>query len=220
MKTSEQTLSLRSYNLKGKVEYFSDKKIPSVFIDKGWETLMDTTQSGLISIQNKYFNKNGYLTNLKYYDKDSILLTNSEILFSNKGKYEGSKDFDIDGNQLQWTKIIESTPEFLKVELYDFKTGDLISKSKTEYKNGLYIRQLSEYVNQNRKSDFIIKRDDEGNEIEISFVVEYGEQKVENVSNIKYLEFDSLGNWTKRIEYNRENGKECMLIIRRIQYYE
>ena len=87
MKTSEQTLSLRSYNLKGKVEYFSDKKIPSVFIDKGWETLMDTTQSGLISIQNKYFNKNGYLTNLKYYDKDSILLTNSEILFSNKGKY-------------------------------------------------------------------------------------------------------------------------------------
>jgi hypothetical protein len=206
--------------LKGKVEYFSDKKIPSVFIDKDWETLIDTTQSSLISIQNKYFNKNGYLTNLKYYDKDSILLINSEILFSNTGKYEGSKDLDKDGNQLKWTKIIKSTPEFLKVESYDFKTGDLISKSKTEYKNGLYFRQISEYVNQNRKSDFIIKRDEEGNEIEISFVVEYGEQIIENVTNIKYLEFDSLGNWTKRIEYNREKGKECMLIIRRIQYYE
>jgi len=191
IRTSEQTLSLKSYNLKGKVRYFSDKKIPSTFIDESWETLIDSSQLGAISIQEKYFDINGYLTNMKYYDKDSVLLINSEILFSNTGKYEGSKDFDKDGNQLNWTKVIEGTTEFLKVESYDFKTGDLLSKSRTEYKNGLYVRQLSENVNQNRKSDYTIKRDEEGNEIEISFVVEYGEQKMENVSYIKYLEFDN-----------------------------
>jgi len=220
MRTSEQTLSLKSYNLKGKVEYFSDKKIPSVFIDKDWETLIDTTKLGSISIQNKYFDKNGYLTNLKYYDKDSVLLLNSEILYSNSGKYKGSKNFDKDGTQLKRTKVIESTTEFLELETYDFKTGDLLSKSKTEYENGLSVHQSSEYVNQNHKSDYTFKRDKDGNEIEISFVVEFGEQKMESVSYIKYIEFDSIGNWTKRIDYNREKDKECMLTIRRIMYYE
>lgn len=220
MRTSEQTLSLKSYNLKGKVEYFSDKKIPSVFIDNDWETLIDTTQSGLISIQNKYFNKNGYLTNLKYYDKDSVLSLNSVILFSNTGKYEGSKDFDKNGKQLKWTKIIESNPELLKIERYDFETGGLISKSKTEYKNTLHVHQSSEFVNQNRKSEYTFKRDKYGNEIEIAFIVEFGDQKIANTSYIKYIEFDSIGNWTKRIDYNREKGNECMLTIRIITYYE
>lgn len=219
-KTSKQSISLKSYNLKGKVECFSDKKIPSVFIDQDWELLIDTSKLGSISFQNKYFDKNGYLTNLKYYDKDSTLLLNSEIRYFNSGKYVGSKDFDKNGNQLKTTKIIESSTEFIELETCDFKTGNLVLKSKTEYKNGLPTHQFSENPNQNYSSDYTFTRDKEGNEIEISFLVEFGEQKLENVSHIKYLEFDSIGNWTKRIDYNREKGNECMLTIRRIIYYE
>jgi len=220
MRTSEHAPSLELYNLKGSVEYFSDKKTPSLFIDKGWEILDDTSQLGSISFQNKYFDKKGYLTNLKYYDKDSALILNSEILYSNSGKYNGSKDFDKKGNPIKITEIIVSTSNFLELETYDFKTRDLMSKSKTEYENGLPTHQSSENLNQNLKSYYTFKRDKENNEIEISSIMEFGEQKMENVSNIKYLEFDSIGNWTKRIDYNREKGNECMLTIRKLTYYE
>jgi len=220
MRTSEHAPSLELYNLKGSVEYFSDKKTHSLFIDKGWEILDDTSQLGSISFQNKYFDKKGYLTNLKYYDKDSALILNSEILYSNSGKYNGSKDFDKKGTPIKITEIIVSTSNFLELETYDFKTRDLMSKSKTEYENGLPTHQSSENLNQNLKSYYTFKRDKENNEIEISSIMEFGEQKMENVSNIKYLEFDSIGNWTKRIDYNREKGNECMLTIRKLTYYE
>ena len=219
-KTSEYTMSLKSYNLKGKVEYFSDKKIPSNFIDKDWKTLIDSAQSSSFSIQNKYFDKSGFLKNMEYYDKDSILLLNIVFLYSKSGKYKGSKEFDKEGNQLKQTKIIESSQDLLKLETYDYDTGDLLSISETEYENGLQIYMSSEFVEQNQKIEYVFKRDTDGNEIEISSTVDFGEQKMENVSYIKYLDFDSIGNWTKRIDHNREKGKECMLTIRRIAYYE
>jgi hypothetical protein len=79
MTTGEQTLSLKSYNLKGNVEYFSDKKIPSI-LTEAWITVPDSNSS--ISIQNKYFDTSGLLTELKFYDKDSVLMLKSEIIKS------------------------------------------------------------------------------------------------------------------------------------------
>jgi len=220
MKTSEQSLSLKSYNLKGKIEYISDKKIPSILIDNDMETQIDTTHLTSISFQNKYFNKNGYLTNLKYYDKDSVLLINSKILFSDSGKYKGSKDFNKEGQQLKNTKIVSSNIDFLEIKTYDYKTGELLSKSKTEYENGLVKKQYSEFESQGHKSEYIYKRDNEGNEIEISMILEFSDQKIESKSFVKYMEFDKYGNWIKRIDYNKEKGNECLVTIRDIRYYE
>ena len=217
MKTGEQSLSLKSYNLKGNVEYFSDKKIPSILTEE-WITIPDSTSS--ISIQNKYFDNNGLLTELKYFDKDSVLMLKSEIIKSKTGKYQGSKDFDKNGKQTKLTKIISSTKDNLETETYDQKSGDLISKSKTEYENHLVKKQYSESVSQGHKSEYIYKRNDEGNEIEISMIMEFGNQKMERITFVKYLDFDEYGNWTKRIDYNRENGSECLLTVRRINYYE
>lgn len=216
MKTGEQSLSLKSYNLKGNVEYISDKKIPSVLTDE-WKTVPDSNSS--ISIQNKYFDKHGFLTELEYFDKDSVLLLKSEINKSKTGKYQGSKDFDKNGNQTKQTKIISSSKDNLETETYDYKSGDLISKSKTEYENHLVKKQYSEFVSQRHKSEYIYKRDDEGNEIEISMIVEFGDQKMENKSFVKYMDFDEYGNWTKRIDYNKELGNECLVTVRRIKYY-
>ena len=217
MKTGEQSLSLKSYNLKGNVEYISDKKVPSLLTEE-WKTVHDSTNS--ISIQNKYFDKNGFLTELEYFDKDSVLLMKSEIKKSKTGKYQGSIDFDKNGNQTKQTKIILSTKDILETETHDHKSGDLISKSRTEYGNHLVKKQYSEFVSQGHKSEYIYKRDNEGNEIEISMIVEFSDQKMESKSYVKYVDFDEYGNWTKRIDYNRENGNECLLTIRRIKYYE
>ena len=217
MKTGEQSLSLKSYNLKGNVEYFSDKKIPSL-LTKEWKTVPDS--NGTTSIQNKYFDKNGLLTELEYFDKDSVLMLKSEIIKSKTGKYQGSKDFDKNGNQIKRTKIISSTNDILETETYDQESGDLISKSKTEYENNLVKKQYSEFVSQGHKSEYVYKRDDEGNEIEISMIIKFGDQKMENKSFVKYMDFDKYGNWTKRIDYNKESGNECLLTIRKIKYYE
>lgn len=217
MKTGEQFLSLKSYNLKGNVEFFSDKKIPSILTEE-WKTVPYSNSS--ISIQNKYFDKNGLLTELEYFDKDSVLMLKSEIIKTKTGKYQGSKDFDKNGNQTKLTKIISSTKDNLETETYDQKSGDLISKSKTEYENNLVKKQYSEFVSQGHKSEYIYKRDDEGNEIEISMIVKFGDKKMENKSFVQYLDFDEYGNWTKRIDYNKESGNECLLTVRKIKYYE
>ena len=217
MKTGEQSLSLKSYNLKGNVEYFSDKKIPSILTDE-WKTVPDSNSS--ISIQNKYFDKYGFLTELEYFDKDSVLLLKSEINKSKTGKYQGSKDFDKNGNQTKQSKIISSSKDNLETETHDYTSGDLISKSKTEYENHLVKKQYSEFISQGHKSEYLYKRDDEGNETEISMIVEFGAQKIENKSFVKYVDFDEYGNWTKRIDYNKEIGNECLVTVRRIIYYE
>jgi hypothetical protein len=216
MKPEEQSLSLKSYNLKGKVEYFSDKKIPSILTEE-WKAVPDTNST--ISIQNKYFDRDGFLINLEYYDNDSVLLLKSEINKSKTGKYRGSKSFDKNGNQINQTIIISSSKDNLEAETYDHKTGDLISKSKTEYENYLVKKQYSESVSPENKSEYIYKRDGEGNEIEISMIIEFGDQKMERIAFVKYLDFDEYGNWTKRIDYNKENGNECLLTIRIIKYY-
>lgn len=217
MKTGEQSFTLKSYNLSANVEYISDKKIPS-FLTEEWSTVPDTSRAA--SIHNKYFDEEGFLTESKYFDKDSLLLLRSEIIKSKTGKYQGSKDFDKNGNLTKQTKIISSTKDNLQTETYDYKTGDLLSRSKTVYDNHLVKKQYSETVSQGHKSEYIYKRDDEGNEIEISMIIEFGDQKMERKSFVKYLDFDEYGNWTKRIDYNRENGNECLLTIRRIKYYE
>ncbi len=220
LKISEQKLSLKSYNLKGNVEYFSDKKIPSRLIDNNWKTQIDTLHLTSLSYQNKYFDKNGFLTNIKYYDKDSSLLIDSRILFSKSGNYQGTKDFDKNGEQLTYTKIIDSDTNFLAIEIYDYNSGKLISRSKTEYENYLVKTQYSESINQRDKSKYIYKRDPKGNEVETLMRIEWGNQKSENISFTQYLDFDESGNWTKRIDYNNEKGDECLVTIRKIKYYE
>lgn len=217
IKTGEQSISLRSYNLIGNVQYISDKRIPSVLIEE-WNTVPDTISS--TSIQNKFFDKDGFLTELKYYDKDSVLLLTSEIIKSKTGKYQGSKDFDKNGNQTNQTIIISSTKDILETETYGHKSGDLLSKSKTEYENHLVKKQYSEFVNQGHNSVYFYKRNNKGNEIEISMIVEIDDQKMEDISFVEYVSFDEFGNWTKRIDYNNEKGNECLVTIRRIKYYE
>lgn len=217
IKTGEQSLSLELYNLKGNIEYISDKKIPSV-LTKEWKTVPDSNSS--ISIQNKYFDKEGLLTEFKYFDKDSLLMLKSEIIKSKTGKYQGSKDFNKNENQTKQTKIILSTRDILETETYAQESGNLISKSKTEYENNLVKKQCLEFISQGHKSEYIYKRDNEGNEIEISMIVEFGDQKIENKSFVQYLDFDKYGNWTKRIDYDKESGNECLLTIRIIKYYK
>ncbi len=220
LQVSKQKLSLKSFNLKGRVEYFSDKKIPSRLMDNNWSTQVDTLYLTSLSYQNNYFDKNGFLTNMKYYDKDSSLLIDSRILFSKSGNYEGAKDFDKNGEQLTYTQIVGSDTNFLEIETYDYNSGTLISKSTTEYENYLVKVQYSESIGQRNKSKYIYKRDADGNEVEILMSIEFGNQKIENRSFTKYLDFDEYGNWTKRIDYNDEKKEECLVTIRKIKYYE
>ncbi len=67
---------LETLNVKGKVEYISEKRIPSTLIE-GWETIPDS--NGSFSISNSYFDKNGFLTKIELYDKDSVLIVKGVI---------------------------------------------------------------------------------------------------------------------------------------------
>ncbi len=216
-RSTNQFFSLKTYNLKGKVEYISDKKILSLLSADGQ---IAPYINELTTIQNIFFDKNGLLTLVDVFDKDSVLLLKSKINRSGSGEYQGSRHFDKEGNLIKETRIISSTANSLETEIFDCKSGKLASKLKTVYENHLPKKQYSAFVEQNYSSEEDYKRDSRGNEIEITTIIEMDDQEKEDKSFVTYLEFDEYGNWIKRMVHNKKDGNECLLTIRTIKYYE
>ena len=208
-----------SYDLKGKVEFFSERSV-KIQLDKNWEYSLDTINPYYF-ISNKFFNNKGVLDSIYYFDKDSLFL--SKVLYNYTSDNKGivSVQYDKHGKKINETKFVSFKDSIAYVEDYNANTKEILSKTWTKKVNLKTIWMKSENMKNKFYSEWVYERDDSG--IEIGIKTKFGPDKKQDYRTIKikYLEWDNKGNWTKRIEYNvREPETDCMLKNRHIEYYE
>lgn len=208
---SSEDLISKSYNLKGEVKIISEKTIPSI-CDSNSVVKLDSSKSRTVGIRNLFFDKDGRILKWEVFKGDSVLTSYHDYLYSESGKFIKLNSYK--NGELDYYVIIRNrTNTSLVTETFDFKTNKLAAVFKIKYSNGLVSKmKIRDFKNKNHQS-MRYKFDSLGNEIERARITDYG-VKV----NISYMEFDSVGNWTKRIEYYDED-KDCDLVVRRIEYH-
>jgi hypothetical protein len=204
-----------SYNLKGTVRFVTEKTIPSI-CDSTCVYQFDSANFSSIRFRNLFFDENGKILKWEYFQRDSILTSNHDFIYSSSGKF---KKLDIyhKGKLNEIVKTRKHSKTSLETETFDYETNKLTTVYQIEYVNGLVstmtVRDFKNKTFQHLK----YKQDYFGNEIEISR--KSNSNETEEITIIKYLEFDSIGNWTKRIEFKPEDTEDCKLVVRRIEYF-
>lgn len=202
----------QTYNLKGNVELMIEKS-QLIHLDTHLNYTIDTTHyNGLI----KYYYFNPLL------ELDSILMANMDTVFFGKVVYfktsktnqNYSSIFSMKGLIELDTKIskfknnILYTKSYAPVLGYHSKTEEKWENSKIVWSkwqsklSSSYYEQVFEF--DSNGFDTIIKSNIHKND-------------AYTIHKVIYLEWDSLGNWTKRIEYNESNWSG-RLVTRKIIY--
>lgn len=210
-------MTTKSFDLLGKVGFFSEKEI-KIHLNKDWNFSIDTINPYCF-LSNKFFNSTGVIDSIYYFDKDSMFL--SKLLYCNTPNNNEiiSTQYDRLGKKTNETKFISFKDSITYVEDYNVNTKEMLSKTWIKTVNFKTIWMKSENVKNKVYSEWVYERDDNGIEIRIKTKFGFDKNQDYRILKIKYLEWDSKGNWTKRIEYN-ENENDCILKIRQIKYIE
>lgn len=209
----------KSYDLIGKVEFLSEKAV-KVQLEKDWNYSIDTVNPYYF-ISSKFFNNQGVLDSIYYFDKDSLFLSKVLYKYTSDNKGIVSMQYDKHGKKTNETKFVSFKDSIAYIEDYDANTKEILSKTWTKKVNFKTIWTKSENMKNKFYSEWVYERDD--NEIETGIKTKFGFDKNQDyrIFKIKYLKWDQNGNWTKRIEYNvKEPETDCLLKIRHIVYYE
>ena len=208
----------KTYGLKGNIVSFSEKSFKAIY-DENWNYTIDTIEPYCF-IANRFFDNTGEITQIEYYNKDSVLQTKVIYEHGNFKKKINSYQFDKNGYKISFTRIVSFEDSTVFVETIDFKTKITTSNSWTKYENNQISWQKSVVIKDSLSSEWVYIRNEKGQEIEIKTKFGFNNQQDYRIVSIKYLEFDNNGNWTKRIEYNPADGNTCMVKIRKIKYNE
>ena len=211
-----KTIDLNSYGINGKVEYYSETSL-KVTCKDGWNCLPDTSEHYSMTVK-RYFNDNGILDSIEYFSEDKILIQKTKYDYNNKNNII-SFQYDKTGSEIKFSRQISLKDSILETETIDSKTKKTISVSQTKYKNKLVLWQKSKELQKKLYSEYIYERDEKGLEIQIKTIFGSENEKKEKTDKIVYLEFDSYGNWIKRIEYNSDKTN-CLLKTRVFIFYK
>jgi len=206
-----------TYNLKGSVKLISEKEILST-CDSNGVILSDSASFSNLSFTNTFFDKKGVVLKWEIFDKDSLLTSKQDYIYSKSGKL---KRIDIyrNGKLKEFTKILNHTDTILETETFDNETRNLIVDYKINFVNGLIDKRTINNIKDSTVEVTIFKRDSSGNEIEIMQSRKKKNQATDNIIKVKYLSFDDNGNWIKRSIFWLEDNGDCNVTLRRINYY-
>ncbi len=208
-----------SYDLIGKDSSFPEKSL-TIRLDKDWNYFIDTTDSYCV-ISNKFFNHNGVLDSINYFDKDSLLALKGVYNFTSGNHGIVSAQFDKHGIKTNETRFISFRDSIVYLEDYKANTNELVSKTWAKKANFKNLWMKLEIVENKLYSEWVYERDVNGFEIVIKKKIGFDKNQDYHIFKIKYLEWDTIGNWTKRIEYDEkepENG--AILKTRYIEYFQ
>jgi len=204
-----------TYGLKGNIISFSEEKFTAFYNDK-LDFIIDTTNPYYI-LTNKIFNDKGIISKIEYFDKDSTLL--SKVIYQSRNN-PYSIQYNKNDFKNSYSRLISFEDSISVIETVDSKTNVVTSKSWTKIQNGRIDWMKSLGLKDSLYSEWNYKRNDKGLETEIKTKFGYDPNQDYRTVKIKYLEFDEVSNWTKRIEFNPDEGNSCMVIIRSIKYKE
>ena len=206
---------LNTYGLKGNVKSYTEKSIKVKF-DKNWSFIEDTVKSYSMKTE-RYFNEDGFLDSIYYTGKN---VTGTKVIYDNLDKNRRSSfQYDLNGNEISFTRCVSFKDSILEVETINSKTNITTSISWTKYENKQVAWQKSKLIENDLETKNEHIRDNKGLELAIRRTFSFGSNKKQEAKIlIKYIEFDKYGNWTKRIEYSDES--QGILITREFIYEE
>jgi uncharacterized protein YkuJ len=214
-KSKFNQLSSSSFGLKGNIASFSEKRFPAILINDSIHELVKEP-SGKIEIH-KYFNKENVLLESENYDSDGNLFSVIKFLNDNSHKFYGTKTYDKNKRQISESQVINSTDSSVIIETLNLNQNSTSTSKMTYDKNGLIILNRT-IINDTSSFEWQYLRNNEGRILLTRMINKFGSQIDTSVLYAKYLEFDSSGNWSKRIDYNSEKGDEIYVYERKIEY--
>ena len=202
----------QTFNLKGNVELMIEKS-KIIHLDSDLIYTMDTIKYNGLT---KYFYFNCLL------ELDSMLMSKMDTLFFSKVVYYKSMDaehitsshFTMNGIRTMITKYEKTEKNIVYCKNYDSKKG-LHSKLEEKWENSKIVWSKWESTLSTSYLEQIFEADNNG----LDTIIKSRSHKKDEftIYKVVYLEWDSLGNWTKRIEYN-ETDWTGKLVTREIKY--
>lgn len=213
------TINRDTLRLKGPVESITDKQIRSVY-DKDWNTVPDTSGNGLpAAVTTRFFDEEGVWVRSVTEMPEGTLYSTTTVQFAENGDYAGSEDIGPDNKPMLINKVTKITPDVIEFESFD-RFNKKLSTSVSEYKDGLLVKQSTRWTEGGIFFETVFERNDDGEETGMIFRNNMSVNEFEDKSSVKLLDFDDHGNWTRQILYHPGQDNKCVLIERKITYYE
>lgn len=219
--SSEQEVmkyTLKIDNIKGQVKSY-EESFQNVSFDDEFNIAEDSSAEQSQSYSVRYFDEKGVWIESKVF-MQGTLFSNAIAQFSEEGAYIGTINLNEAGDTASQTKVIEFTSKKLVEE--NILDGEVVYRRTKVFDNLKTMSMVVDnMINENTlHSEFSYSYNEDG------FISSYstkttqnGEEISASEQNIKYLEFDNEGNWTKRLSYS-EGVFEGQLTIRTFEYYK
>jgi len=166
-----------------------------------------------------YFDNEGNYQWIEYLDDDNELSAKL-IPKRENGQVIEEAYYDEYGELIYKTEIIHNSKDELEFIQYD-KDGEKTKQGKLYFANNRAIKQQYQIFEDNKvKEEFslVFEYDKDGNLVSQKVIDKNGE--IDYFLKFEYLAFDENKNWTKRLIYDSEKGKEPKNIeIREYEYY-
>lgn len=207
----------QTFNLSGNAKILSEKKL-LIHLDTNMDYSIDTMKyNGLTKIS--FFNSFGELDSTHYFKMDTFFL--SKIIYIKN--YNKSKLLAIHynrlGNKTVESKLVSMKDRIIYTKEYDTDTKKLWGKTWIKTEKSKVIWEKQENCKSKTYTESVYERDPTGNEIIIKTKRSPNKNQEYSIYTVKYLEWDTFGNWTKRIEY-LETEMTGILTTRQITYYK
>ena len=203
------------YGIKGEVKTFLEKNYDAEMGLEGWEK-GNIKHYGYNKV---LFDKNGNYKWLEYRD-DGNGLSGKLIPKREKEKVIEESYYNEGGELISKTTIIHNFNDELDFTVFD-SDGEKTSQGKSFFKNNRISKQEYQTFEDNKiKNEYsiVFEYDKEGNLISQKQIDKKGETTY--FFRYKYISFDDNNNWTKRLDYNSQEGEAPNKItIREYEYY-
>lgn len=210
--TSIYKENTKNYGLTGKVKSFEERYYRTT-CDNNWN-IIDDNNGCFSTIYN--FDSNGVIQSI--YQNNCSTSSYKTIYNPNSTKILCRK-FDGNGELLTYTEFASFKDSIFETRDMDAKTNKILSYNFTKYKNDriVWYRKIDSMKIPKIQAVYTI--DKKGLEVDIHIISKSGKNKNNYLQKIKYLEFDSMGNWIKRIDYWPSFKGDCLKTTRKITYY-
>ena len=203
------------FGLNGKIKTYLERKYEAEKKFGEWE-------NGDIKYYGHYrvsFDSEGNCQWIEYLDEDNEL-SGKLIPQIENGKLIEESYYDEDGELIKKTKVIHNSKDELELIAFN-EDGEKTSQEKLYFANNRVIKQEYQTFEDDKvKEEYsvVFEYDKNGHLISQKQTDRKGE--ITYFLKFKYIDFDEKNNWTKRLEYDSEEGeKPENIVIREYEYY-
>ena len=215
-KSNFDNFTAESLGLIGHIEKLIERRYPASF--KNDSLLEAENNAGKIEIH-KYFDIQNTLEKSETYDSKGDLLSETIIKDNIFGKYIGSETYNTNRILTNESSVIKSTDTSFVIQDLNINQNSTSLSELIYNKNKLHII-TRRHLNDTTFLEWKYFRNKKGEILRTRMIDKFGSKRDTIFLLAKYLEFDSIGNWTKRIDMTKDKPEEIYVYERKIGYRE